>query len=457
MAAPRDPLVPADVVVVGETTLLPDLFRPVAALVTGSEVRWATWADAPLPERAVEEASVLGTPTGAWVVYHADDIDGPSEHCAVHLGPGGVTAAVALGTGRPVGADEHGLWVGDPRDASMWMDSMPTDDADSADGDGDDVRELDPETLPWSDAGPFWPDPATWSEPLDEEEDDDELVEDDDDPDGGFVWTIGFGDDADERADAHADERTDPPAPPAPTPPTDLVLIRPDGDRTVIRVDHLVEGVRSEDGMLVVGYFPTGPRRVASGGSAWDVVYEPREVRLDVTDGLPETITTEDLPSVPAVEAGEDDWEQEVERREAAREPWLDRFDLTGVPGTRWASWSADEASRERTVARLRAMFEDLDAPSIVVWSRTEPHPRRIRSAYRDVRVSVEGDWPMTEVVVSFEHTDVPFLRLRRRYRVFDDAGHPIDPGYATVYLEEDIATGAIPPRSAAVDGVLDI
>jgi len=69
----------------------------------------------------------------------------------------------------------------------------------------------------------------------------------------------------------------------------------------------------------------------------------------------------------------------------------------------------------------------------------------------------VVGSWPDTEVVVSFEHRAVPFLRLRRRYRVFDDAGYPIDRQYVTVYLEEDIATGQIASRRAAVDGVLDI
>lgn len=455
MAAPRDPLVPADVVVVGEATLLPDLSRPVAAVVTKSEVRFETWADAPVPERAVSEASVLGTSTGVWIIYTADDIDGPSERTAVHLAPGGVTAEIELGTGRPIAADEHGLWVGDPRDASVWMDAVPTDDVD------DEMPDVDPGSLPWADSGPFWPDPETWSEPTDDDADGDlpnDSGENDDEPDGAFVWTIGFGD------ELHADdsgEQTDPPRdepdPPALTPPTDLVLVRPDGTRATIQVDHLVDGVRSEDGMLVVRYYPTAPRRVPDPFGGWDVVYEPREVRLDVDDGLPDTITTEQSPSVPAAESDEDDWEQELERREAAREPWLDRFDLADVPGSSWAVRTTDETARKRAVARLRAMFEHLDAPGILTWSRTEPYPRRIRSAYRNVEVTVQGDWPKTEVVVSFEHTDVPFLRLRRRYRAFDDAGHPIDPGYATVYLDEDIDTGAIPPRSAAVNGVLEL
>jgi hypothetical protein len=40
---------------------------------------------------------------------------------------------------------------------------------------------------------------------------------------------------------------------------------------------------------------------------------------------------------------------------------------------------------------------------------------------------------------------------------VFDDAGHPRDWTYATIHIEEDIATGQIPPRSKAVNGVLEI
>ena len=458
---------------VADTTLLPDLSRPVAAIVTGAGVRFETWADAPLPDRAVAEAAVLPTPTGAWIIYAADDIDGPSERCAVHLGPGGVTTTTALGTGRPIGADEHGLWVGDPRDASVWMDAVPTDDTDDevptddaddavpTDDTDDAVPDLDPDTLPWSDSGPFWPDPDTWSEPADEDDDVSGPPDDggeDDDPDDGSVWTIEFGDGSDTAGHGEqAEPPRDEPGPPAPTPPTDLVLVRPDGGREVIRVDHLVDGVRSEDGMLVIRYLPTGPRRVPSRWGGWDVLSEPREVQLALEHGLPGTITTEELPSVPAVESDEDDWEREVERREAAREPWLDRLDLAGVAGTHWASWSGDGVARERTVARLRTMFEHLDDPTVLVYSRDEPYPRRVRSAYRDVQVTVEGEWPETEVVVSFEHTAIPFLRLRRRYRAFDDAGHPIDPGYATVYLDEDIATGAVPPRSAAVDGVLDL
>ncbi|WIE72134.1 hypothetical protein [Curtobacterium sp. MCJR17_020] len=99
---------------------------------------------------------------------------------------------------------------------------------------------------------------------------------------------------------------------------------------------------------------------------------------------------------------------------------------------------------------------ESLAEPGIL-WTREHPEPRRAASAYRNVEVVVEGEWPATEVVVSFEHSDVPYLRLRRRYRVFDEAGHVEDWTYVTVYLDEDIGSGHIALRDEAVDGVLDI
>lgn len=465
MTTPKDPLFPADVVVVGDSTVLPDVFRPVAAVVAGGDVRWLTWPSAPLPDRAIEEAEVWATPTGAWVVYRSDEIDESTQRTAVHVRPAGVTAAVDLETRRPIGADDLGLWLGDPRDASEWMDRSGR-----ADDEADDLAEgddLDPERLPWVPDIAFWPDRDGWVEPVARERGDDEDADaDGDDPDDSGdpdgEWTIVFaGDDGSAGVDgsgsmAEVEPRPEPGLP-SPTPPTDLDLVRPDGTRKTIRVDRLVESVRSEGSWLVVRYFPTGPRRVPDEHHGWGIVYEAREVRVDVSGGLPESIETEAMASQPAPE-DEDDWEQEVERLEAARAPWIDRvdLDLAGVEDAHWPLWSAGTVAQERSVARLRAQFESLDEPSIT-WSRDHPEPRRIRSAYRDVEVTVEGQWPVAEVVVSFEHAEVPFLRLRRRYRVFDDSGRPIEWAYVTVHLEEDIASGHIPHRSGAVDGVLDI
>ncbi len=208
--------------------------------------------------------------------------------------------------------------------------------------------------------------------------------------------------------------------------------------------------------MLTLRYAPTGPRRDPDASVFRSIVYVSREVDLDVSGGLPVTVTTDDLPSRAASDEDETSWEDEQERLEAALAPWTERFDLTDVEGAHWPLHDLDAAARERAVADLVAVFEALDQPGIL-WTRDHPEPRRSASDYRAVEVTVEGEWPATELVVSFEHRAVPYLRLRRRYRVFDDAGHVEDWTYVTVHLEEEIATGHIADRSDAVDGVLDI
>ncbi|VXC19907.1 hypothetical protein [Curtobacterium sp. 8I-2] len=462
-------LEPVDAVGVGDATIVPDATRPVAAVVTGDDVRWVTWPDAPLPDGAVDEVGVLATDGGAWVVYLSrEDAEGDLDtesRTAVHVTPAGVTCAVDLGDRRVLGADVEGLWIGDPRDASMWMgedeDSEDPEDDEAVeddDGDSDDPLDgVDPETLPWAPSEPFWPSPEQWAATLaagEEPEDDDPELLDDDDDDGPRYWSVSFG--GVEGGFVPPPEPQAEPAPPLPTPPTELVLVRTDGSRTTIAVDHLVEDVRRTGSVLTIRYAPTGPRRDPDASVFRSIVYVSREVDLDVSGGLPATVTTEDLPSRPAGDEDETSWEDEQERLEAALAPWTERFDLTDVEGAHWPLHDLDAAARERAVADLVAVFEALDQPGIL-WTRDHPEPRRSASDYRAVDVTVEGEWPATELVVSFEHRAVPYLRLRRRYRVFDDAGHVEDWTYVTVHLEEEIATGHIADRSDAVDGVLDI
>jgi|GEM_PF-1687613 len=462
-------LEPIDAVGVGDATIVPDATRPVAAVVTGDDVRWVTWPDAPLPDGAVDEVGVLATDGGAWVVYLSrEDAEGDLDtesRTAVHVTPAGVTCAVDLGDRRVLGADVEGLWIGDPRDASMWMgedeDSEDPEDDEAVeddDGDSDDPLDgVDPETLPWAPSEPFWPSPEEWAATLaagEEQEDDDPELLDDDDDDGPRYWSVSFG--GVEGGFVPPPEPQAEPAPPLPTPPTELVLVRNDGSRTTIAVDHLVEDVRRTGSVLTIRYAPTGPRRDPDASVFRSIVYVSREVDLDVSGGLPVTVTTDDLPSRAASDEDETSWEDEQERLEAALAPWTERFDLTDVEGAHWPLHDLDAAARERAVADLVAVFEALDQPGIL-WTRDHPEPRRSASDYRAVDVTIEGEWPATELVVSFEHRAVPYLRLRRRYRVFDDAGHVEDWTYVTVHLEEEIATGHIADRSDAVDGVLDI
>ncbi len=445
-----DPLVPLDVVTVGEHSIVPDVSRPVAAVVRRrggrGAVRWLTWPDALLPERAIEEATAWPTSTGVWVVYRSDGIDDETR-TAVFVGPGGVGTSVDLGHRSPIGADATGLWVGDPRDASDWTHAFG--------GDGTaGVPDVDDVSLDWADKGPFWPDPATWTQPG--------PGEDEDGSGGPFTisgvadeeWTIGIDDVPDpEASQCDGDPRS---LPPVRTGPTDVERIGPDGTRHAVHVDHFVDRVVLDGDDLTLRFHRTGPRSDPDAGPFSSSVYEPETVTVDVSSGLPDTVRTEELQALPATPEDDDEWEREVVARERRRARWTDRLDLAGVPGADWSRTDPGGTVVERQVARLRAQFTGLDRP-VLSWSRDTDGPMRRRSDYRDVEVTVEGDWPETVVVVAFEHTSVPFLRLRRRYRVHDDTGRPRDWGYATVHLDEDIGSGHIPPRSAAVDGVLDI
>ncbi|PZF13860.1 hypothetical protein DEJ25_05130 [Curtobacterium sp. MCPF17_011] len=471
LPAPLDPLDPLDAVAVGAVTIVPDTNRPVAAVVRGDEFRrWLTWPTAPLPVVAVERTDIWAIPSGVWVVYEAENLE-QSSRTAVFLSPEQPPRSVELGDRRPIGVDAEGLWVGDPRDASFWTSGTGGTDED------DDMSRIDPETLEWAEVAPFWPDRDAWTEPDDEDEDragtDDGDGDDDDQTMVGTAsqWTVRFGhplggdDDQDDDADGDGPVST-----PLPTPPTEIVRVTPADERTTVQVDHLVDAVSIEDGRMTLRFHPAGPRQVEvpfgerGPWRSWDTVYDAREVVIDVAAGIPSVVVTEDHASEPAADedAGADleeleaVWSAEDAALQARRAPWIGRLDLTGVSGASWQTPEPDPETVERSVAAVREQLAGLSEPSIM-WSADTDTVTRVRSDYRSVQVGVERSWPDTEVVVSFEHTAVPFLRLRRRHRIFDDAGYPIDRQYVTVHLEEDIATGHIASRRAAVDGVLDI
>ena len=472
---PRDRLVPLAAVAVGDLTLIPDATRPVAAVVDGGGASTLiTWGDASVPRRAVTGASVVPTESGAWVVYESDtggaeNVVEAMEYTAVHLTSEGVTAAHDLGTHRPVGDDRVGLWAGDPRSASFWMGE--DDPLEQSSDDAGEEGSPDPAMLEPMPEEPFWPEAGT-DVPDDHGVNDDDHqhgtdgeadldLDSDSDSDDTLVMTATqytyhfVGADGVEHDDDPLPERE--PADPLPTSPGDLIRVGPRGERDMVRVDHLVDGVRLDRDDLVIRFHATGPREIASpDGWGWNVVYEPREARVDTRAGLPSSIDTGSLPSTAVPLEHDDDWEAQEQAETVLHETWGDRFDLTGVVGATWPLWDGDATARDEAVAALSRRLEALAEP-VVVWTHDHPAPRRGRSAYRDVVVERWGAWPDTELVVSFEHTAVPFLRLSRRYRVFDDAGYPESWDYVDVHLEEDVATGQMPPRSAAVDGLLEI
>jgi hypothetical protein len=465
---PEDPLEPLDAVEVGDTTIVIDRRRPVAALVSGSGTRFVTWPDAALPAGA-PTATVVPAGDGAWVVYAEEAFTRLPTCTAVRVDVGGTAWSVDLGQRAVVGVEAEAIWGGDPRDPATW---------DGADRDADPVTEApDIDSLPQDESlDPFWP------EGDDDDSLDDDAVDDEDSADDavtfvgtlpvGLVieggpqpeWFVAFDSEDDTELPPSG-----PPPIPVPTPPTELVRFDADGSHTIV-VDHFADGVARDGDVLRIRVHPTGPRWVPddTGWGGQDVVYEPVVVDVDCSAGLPDRVDIESLPTTPGTPddpwfrsvfdrtADEDDLEDEYEAVQARVGAWSGRIDLEGVAGAQWVLAAPDEDAISAAVDRVRAMFASLDAPS-AMWIRVTDAWSRRPSDYRNVAVVTEGTWPHTEVVVSFEHRSVRDLRLRRRYRVFDDSGRPIEHEYVTVYLEEDIATGDIPPRTEARDGVLDI
>ena len=99
-----------------------------------------------------------------------------------------------------------------------------------------------------------------------------------------------------------------------------------------------------------------------------------------------------------------------------------------------------------------------LDADSYVAQVlRTHDDGGSLGSGTSEVVVRVVGAWPDTALEWSFLHDSRRGLLLRRRVPLFDELGRVTPPQYAGVHLDEDLATGALPPAAAARDGVLEV
>jgi len=120
-------------------------------------------------------------------------------------------------------------------------------------------------------------------------------------------------------------------------------------------------------------------------------------------------------------------------------------------PGVRWQRVRLSAAQGTDAVATVREEFHHLDVDRLAGGERL---PSTADEPY-DASVVAVGLWPETRVEVSFRLPHYP-ARLRRTLRVFDDAGRVSPALYASVHLQEDLATRALPSPDAAVDGVVE-
>lgn len=74
-----------------------------------------------------------------------------------------------------------------------------------------------------------------------------------------------------------------------------------------------------------------------------------------------------------------------------------------------------------------------------------------------DLRTTLFGQWPDTQLEWTFHSTERPGPILRRRVRLFDELGRIDYPEDAETDLAETVESGLVPPAEDAVNGYLDL
>ncbi|MBG6181153.1 hypothetical protein [Arthrobacter sp. CAN_A1] len=224
----------------------------------------------------------------------------------------------------------------------------------------------------------------------------------------------------------------------------ELLVLNEDGGIHQMTLDR-VPAVASDDGgtpRLVV--YASAPDALHDGdGGVW---YTYRYLHVDLPrNDLPATLRVADYPTTTL---------NEEEIPEMMDEDGPRTYPST--PDDARAPWDMVALLAEQRQAAIDAVcgeFTNVDS----YWEAPGGYMKPLTDGMSDARVMVADDWPDTRVEVSFKHPHYPNGRLRRTFRVFDDAGRITPTQFATISLMEDLDTGALPPARNARDGILEI
>lgn len=447
---------PFPAVEVDDVRILVDRKRPVAVLQSDDSSRFVTWPHAPIPPAAAS-ARLVTAPGAVWVVYEeaADRFPDLPSCTAVRIGVDGAASGVTIGRLQVIGADSDGIWA-TPRTRPE-RETEPGGGEDHADATGS-----------WDDDGAGLP-LESWEEFHKREErwSEDDFAKhqenfmagaagrntvEDDRVAKSFGWSA-FPDLEGEKPAA----RFDSPRAPGPSLPVELTRYRIDGRTDTLKVDRTVAALEQKGSLTIVTFFPTNPvATLARNGDRVDYSHPKSRILVDFSSGLPSTLAVGeyDATALPVTDAWDEVRDDESLRQESDI-PADDRIQLASVRGIDWAPAAIGPEDIQSAVKSLVEQLESLARPSTVRTLRDD-QVHRVESAYRDLSVRVESAWPATTVTVEFRNLEHPGALYRRRYRVFDSSGRPIDSGYLTINLEEDIATGNHPAHRDGVVEFLD-
>jgi hypothetical protein len=144
--------------------------------------------------------------------------------------------------------------------------------------------------------------------------------------------------------------------------------------------------------------------------------------------------------------------EDQIPGRSRNEEPRTDPIS-TDDPRAAWTLIDLPLDQKQMAIDAICAEFTHLDT----YWTAPSGAKTPLSDGITSTHVEVVDDWPNTHVDVSFAHPYYPEGRLRRTFRVFDDAGRIRPTEYASIHLMEDLDTRNLPPITNAHNNILDI
>lgn len=433
---------------VGSRLWMLDRVQPVAAVLdpsTGQIEHVIDWRQLPVPYAGTSEVRCAGDSRSVWLQY---GVSSP----VVRIGPSGLEHGVDVGTFLLHEADDHGAWCASGHDPSTGPQDETDQSPDPAQPDGillippagepqlisinrpvraltarTDGLYVDVDSAPSSSTARNWRHETlrvAWDAPLPDRIDVDSCRVVTPTPGPALRWSNG--------------------GQPGPA------------------------GWHSPD-LAILGGLPVG-------GLRWEMGWDrgsPRVQRLAVATGHDPDTGAERLRAelgagtvIAAAEAAERLWVV-VDRSRLIFDFDRSRFLPSELPGAELLAIDPRSSAVTIVLPGHSMDISDRCWPLIAQPAGASDHVESWRerlsglqgmAGITDSSTTVSGQWPDVVLTVRFRHPYFPGGIMMRRYRLFDELGRPNDLGdYPEVFLQEDLATGLLPPIQLATDGVLEI
>jgi hypothetical protein len=224
----------------------------------------------------------------------------------------------------------------------------------------------------------------------------------------------------------------------------DLLILDADGRTHRLIIDRM-PAAAFEDGRsarLVV--YASAPDVLGDGYGGASYTYRFWQIDLPAGD-IPSTLRIAEHQPVPVEE-------DEIPGRFRDEGPETCPI-TTGDPRASWTLIDLPSDRKKSAIAAVCAEFTHLDS----YWTAPSGATTPLSDGLSGTRVDVLDEWPTTRVEVSFTYPHYPKGRLRRTYRVFDDAGRIKPSDFSAIHLMEDLDTRHLPPVTNAHNNILDI